>query len=170
MTPREVVRQPVVLVVLIALAAVVVWLLWPDPEREIRIVIDRVESIVESLEIENLRPILSEEFVSPETGDKQETMDLLASVFNEILSVEVKIKEMLIDLEGGRATALVAFQVSGMIRGGDIYNQVPFRGISMAEPGTNPLERVRVRFVKDNDKWRIREVELLAPLAEGETL
>ena len=170
MTPREVVRQPVVLVGLVVLAAVVVWLLWPDPKREIKSVVERVEEIVESREIEDLRPILSEEFVSPETGDKQDTMDLLVSVFRDIITVEVKIKEMLIEMESDRATALVAFQVSGTIRGGDIYNQVPFRGISMAEPGTNPLERVRVRLVKENDTWRIVSVELLAPLEEGETL
>jgi len=149
------------------LAGLLVWaVIAPLPKRSIKHIIILARRAIETREVEGLRPLLAETFSSPHTGDREQTIERLREALQEVLSIKIKIKHIRIHVENDQATAVVEFYISGTIRGGDVYPQMPFRGLSGDATLANPLERCRVTFLKEADgRWRILGVELISAAA-----
>ena len=156
-------RNPYLIWFAVILVGLVVWaVLVPLPKRGVKNVIMKGRRAIEALDVNALEPMLADKFEAPRTGDREETIEKLRDTFGELLSIQIKIKRTRIRIQDQSAVALVDFYVSGVFRGGDIYAQVPFRGLSGEPTLANPLERCRLSFVKESDGgWKITGAELL---------
>jgi len=165
---RELRRNPYLIGFVVFLAALFLWaIIVPLPKRPIKRVIVKAKKAFVARDAGGLRPLLAEKFDSPLAGGREEAMERAREIFKDVLSLSIKIKRIRIHVEGDKATAWVQFYISGTIRGGDEYPQLPFRGLQGEETLAKPLERCLVRFVKEADNhWRIAGVELLGPAAD----
>jgi len=173
MTPRDLLRilagelrrRPYLIGFAIVLAGLAIWAVLPSPTRAIKDVIHEGERTIEARDVEALRPILAASFYSPQTGDREHTIARLANAFQDLLSIEIQIEEMRIQMAGNRATAEIGFHVSGAFSGGDVYSQIPFRGLMGS---ADQLERCHLELVKEQDEqWRIASAEILEPAPAG---
>lgn len=165
---EELRRKPILLGVLLALIAIGVWFIIPNQKRKVRETILRVETIFEARDAERLRPLLTEDFVSDQAGDRDETIAALAEVFENLVSLDIKIKQMGVEISGDRATALVYFRASGSFQGGGVYREVPFRGLSTTPNRPGELDRCRVGLVRSDGRWLLARAEILPPAQPGE--
>jgi len=168
---REFEGHPYLAGFVVILVGLLLWaVIVPLPKRGVKNVILRGKKAIEQRDVEAIAPLLAKPFDSPLTGNRDQTIERFKEAFENTLSIEVKIKRIHIQLEGDRAEAVVEFYVSGTVRGGELYAQVPFRGLSGEATLANPLERCRLTLVKEpDDRWRISGAELLGPTSSGKT-
>jgi len=175
MSPRELARilrggfrhHPYLIAFAVALGGLAVWALAPLPRRAIKHVILRCERIIEARDAESLRSILAADFHCPHTGDRDATLAKISDAFDYVLSLQLHIKHIKTRVHGDRATSEVDFTISGTLRGGEVYSQIPFYGLRGNKEIGREVDRCRLAFTKEPDgQWRISGAELLEPTAE----
>lgn len=165
---RAPLRWVILIAVATAAAGVVIWAVLPRPERELKRVIQSCRRIIESKDVEPLRPYLAQSFYYEKTGDRDETVAWLKEEFRNVLEVKVHIRRMRFDVRGRQAGAVVDFNVSGSLKG-EFYSKIPFRSLRGDPKAEDTVERCRLLFVREDDgQYRISSFELLAP-ADGRT-
>ncbi len=154
-------RRPYLIGFLVILAGLAVWAVIPFPKRTIKHVIVRTSKIVEARDIERLAPLLSDKFFSTQTGDRAETIRFLTAAFDELATVDIKLKRIRIQVSGNSAAALVEFTVVWSMRRGELAN-MQVRGLRGEPSLSNPVERVRLRLACSPDGyWQFTDAELL---------
>jgi len=152
----------------LALAGLAVWAILPSPRREIKRLVQRTERVFASRDIDALRFVLAERFSNIETGDREETIEYLKEIMDQVTEIKVRIRRIRIDVRGNEAFAIVEFNVAGVLKGSEVFPSVPFRGLSGRSDLSNPIERVRLHLVRERDGvFRIDQAELLPPAEVG---
>jgi hypothetical protein len=141
---------------IIVAGTVLVRVLFPSAETRLT---NRIESAAQEFEKEDLGAVggfFSEDYRGSVGNTKEQALSRISEAFEHLAELNVSLESVEVDVQNGRASALVVYSISGKMFLADTQSSVPFRNM-MSDNPMKP-EALFAEFRENDGNWQVEFV------------